>query len=147
MNASCSGKGLCGKCKRVVESGELDREPTALLRDAETQKRYVLACQSRLRGDAVVRIPPEAIERRLKVAGMGREATSRLKGRVGRIGPLLREIPLELPPPPTIEDAVSDLDRLNRALKRHGGDIENLHVELTVMRQLAEVVREGRWKV
>ncbi len=146
VNASCSGKGLCGKCKRVVESGELDREPTALLRDAETQKRCVPACQSRLRGDAVVRIPPEAIERKLKVAGMGREATSRLKGRVCRIDPLLREIPLELPPP-TIEDAVSDLDRINRALKQHGGDSEKLHVGLTVMRQLAEAVREGHWKV
>ena len=109
LNASCNGKGLCGKCKLVVESGKLDSEPTTLLSDAEKQKRYVLACQSRLRGDAVVRIPPEAIERKLKVAGMGREATERLRGLVSKIEPMLREIPLELLPP-TIEDAVSDLE-------------------------------------
>lgn len=146
VNASCSGKGLCGKCKLVVESGDLDTEPTALLSDAEKQKRYVLACQSRLRGDVVVRIPPEAIERKLNVAGMGRDATERLKGWVGRIDPMLREIPLELSPP-TIEDAVSDLDRLHRALKQHGCDIEKLTVGLAVMRQLAEVMRQGHWKV
>ena len=61
------------------------------------------------RGDAVVRIPPEAIERKLKVAGMGRDATERLRGLVPQIEPMLREIPLELSPP-TIEDAVSDLE-------------------------------------
>ncbi len=57
----------------------------------------------------MVRIPPEAIERKLKAAGMGREATERLKGLVTEIEPMLREIPLELLPP-TIEDAVSDLE-------------------------------------
>lgn len=146
LNASCNGKGLCGKCKLVVESGKLDSEPTTLLSDAEKQKRYVLACQSRLRGDAVVRIPPEAIERKLKVAGMGREATERLRGLVSKIDPMLQEIPLELLPP-TIEDAVSDLDRLNRGLKQQGCDIEKLNVGLAVMRQLAEAMREGHWKV
>lgn len=146
LNASCNGKGLCGKCKLVVESGQIESESTALLSDAEKQKRYVLACQSRLHGDAVVRIPAEAIERKLKVAGMGRDATERLQGLVAQIDPMLREIPLELSPP-TIEDAVSDVDRLNRGLKQRGCDIEKLYVGLAVMRQLAAVMREGQWKV
>lgn len=146
LNASCNGKGLCGKCKLVVESGKIESEPTTLLSDAEKQKRYVLACQSRLLSDAVVGIPPEAIERKLKVAGMGRDATERLKGLVTEIEPMLREIPLELVPP-TTEDAVSDLDRLNRGLKQQGCDIEKLNVGLAVMRQLADAMRENHWKV
>ncbi len=146
LNASCNGKGLCGKCKLVVESGKIESEPTTLLRDAEKQKRYVLACQSRLLSDAVVGIPPEAIERKLKVAGMGCDATERLKGLVTQIEPMLREIPLELVPP-TTEDAVSDLDRLNRGLKQQGCDIEKLNVGLAVMRQLADAMRENHWKV
>ena len=48
--------------------------------------------------------------------------------------------------PPTIEDAVSDLDRLNRGLKQQGCDIEKLNVGLTVMRQLAAVMRENQRK-
>jgi uncharacterized 2Fe-2S/4Fe-4S cluster protein (DUF4445 family) len=146
LNASCNGKGLCGKCKLVVVSGAIEAEPSALLRDTETRKGYVLACRSRVQGDALVRIPPEVLERTLKVAGMGRQATERLQGLVTEIEPMLSEIPLELLPP-TAEDTVSDLDRLNRGLKRQGCDIEKLNVGLAVMRQLAAVMREGRWKV
>jgi len=146
LNASCNGKGLCGKCKLVVASGNIETEPSALLSDDEIRKGYVLACQSRIAGDAVVRIPEETLERKLKVAGMGREATGRLQGLVAAIEPMLREIPLELSPP-TIEDAVSDLDRLNRGLKQQDCDIEKLNVGIAVMRQLAEVMRESRWKV
>jgi uncharacterized 2Fe-2S/4Fe-4S cluster protein (DUF4445 family) len=146
LNASCNGKGLCGKCKLVVDSGKIESEPTTLLSDAEKQKRYVLACQSRVTGDAVVRIPEETLERKLKVAGMGRKATERLQGLVVGIEPMLREIPLELSPP-TLEDAVSDLDRLNRGLKKEGCDVERLGVSLAVMRQLAAVMRENRWQV
>jgi uncharacterized 2Fe-2S/4Fe-4S cluster protein (DUF4445 family) len=146
LNASCSGKGLCGKCKLVVVSGNIETEPSALLSEDEVRKGYVLACQSRVTSDAVVRIPEETLERKLKVAGMGREATGRLQGLVAAIEPMLREIPLELSPP-TIEDAVSDLDRLNRGLKRQDCDIEKLNVGIAVMRQLAEVMRESRWKV
>jgi ferredoxin len=120
LNASCNGKGLCGKCKLVVESGEIESEPTALLSDAEKQRRYVLACQSRLRGDALVRIPAAAIERKLKVAGMGRDATERLQGLVAQIDPMLREIPLELSPP-AIEDAVSDHQQPGRRGARQRG--------------------------
>ena len=146
LNASCNGKGLCGKCKLVVVSGHIETEPSALLSEDETRKGYVLACQSRVIGDAVARIPIETLERKLKVAGMGREATERLQGLVPAIEPMLREIALELSPP-TIEDAVSDLDRLNRGLKQKDCDIEKLNVGIAVMRQLAEVMRESRWKV
>jgi uncharacterized 2Fe-2S/4Fe-4S cluster protein (DUF4445 family) len=146
LNASCSGKGLCGKCRLIVASGNVETEPSALLSEDEIRKDYVLACQSRVIGDAVVRIPEEALERKLNVAGMGREATERLRGLVTAIEPMLREIPLELSPP-TIEDAVSDLDRLNRGLKQQDCDIEKLNVGIAVMRQLAEVMRESRWKV
>jgi uncharacterized 2Fe-2S/4Fe-4S cluster protein (DUF4445 family) len=146
LNASCNGKGLCGKCQLVVASGNIETEPSALLSEDDVRKGYVLACQSRVTGDAVVRIPEETLERKLKVAGMGREATGRLQGLVAAIEPMLREIPLELSPP-TIEDAVSDLDRLNRGLKRQDCDIEKLNVGIAVMRQLAEVMRESRWKV
>lgn len=134
------------KCKLVAESGKIESEPTTLLSDAEKEKHDVLACQSRLGGDAVVRIPVEVIERKLKISGMGREATGHLKGLVTMTEPMLRKIPLELSLP-TIEDAASDLDRLNRGLKQQDCDIDKLNVGIAVMRQLAEVMREGRWRV
>ena len=59
---------------------------------------------------------------------------------------MLKEITLELTPP-TLEDSVSDLGRLNRGLKQNGCDIERLNVGIKVLRQLADVVREDNWTV
>ncbi len=146
VNASCSGKGSCGKCKLVVTSGEVGTQPTPLLTDGEKAKGYVLACQSKITGDVSVQIPEETLARKLKIAGMGKAVTDRLKGLVTDIDPMLQEIPLTLEPP-TLDDSVSDLDRLNRGLKKQGCDVDRLNVGIKVMRQLAEVVRRDNWNI
>lgn len=146
INASCNGKGACGKCKLMVTAGRTENPSTPLLSDTEKEKGYILACQSKVVEDVTVEIPPEIQERKLKVAGMGKEATERLKGLVKEIDPILKEIPLELSPP-TIDDSVSDLDRLNRGLKKTGCDVTRLNVGLKVVRQLAEAVRREDWKL
>lgn len=100
VNASCNGKGSCGKCKLVLVSESVTSTPTPLLSDSEKEKGYVLACQDRIAGDVSVQIPAEAIERKLKIAGMGQAVTERLKGLVTEIDPMLKQIPLTLTPPP-----------------------------------------------
>jgi uncharacterized 2Fe-2S/4Fe-4S cluster protein (DUF4445 family) len=146
INASCNGKGACGKCKLVVTDGRTEHPPTPLLSATEKKKGYILACQSTVVEDVGVAIPPEVLERKLKVAGMGQAATERFKGVVEQIDPMLKEIALELSPP-TIDDAVSDLDRLNRGLKREGCDIARLNVGIKVMRQLSKSIRREDWKL
>lgn len=146
LNASCNGKGSCGKCKLVLVSGNVEAQPTPLLTDGEKEKGYLLACQSRLTGDVTVKIPEEVIERKLKIAGMGQAVTERLKGLVTDIDPMLKEIPLTLEPP-TLQDSVSDLDRLNRGLKKAGCELNRLNVGIKVMRQLAEAVRQDNWNI
>ena len=146
LNASCNGKGACGKCKLVVADGSVNAPPTPLLSDGEKAKGYVLACQSRVTGDVSVSIPEEAIERKLKIAGMGKTVTEQLKGLITEIDPMLKTIPLTLAPP-TLTDSVSDLDRLNRGLKKEGCDVARLNVGLKVMRQLAEAARRDNWNI
>ncbi len=146
LNASCNGKGFCGKCRLVAVSGSVETLPTPLLTDREKEKGYLLACQSRVTGDATVQIPPEVIERKLKIAGMGREITERVQGLVAEFDPMLKQVSLTLTPP-TLEDSVSDLDRLNRGLKMTGCDIAKLNVGIKVMRQLAEAVRKDNWNM
>lgn len=146
LNASCNGKGSCGKCKLVLESGEIRTVPSSLLSEKEKGKNYILACQSTVHGDVSVRIPEETLEKKLKVAGMGEAVTEQMKGLVTEITPMLMEILLELAPP-TLDDSVSDLDRLNRGLKRAGLDVERISVSIEVMRDLANVMREENWKV
>jgi len=147
LNASCNGKGSCGKCKLILEAGNIKTVPTSLLSEREKGKNYVLACQSTIHGDVTAKIPEETLEKKLKVAGMGKDATDRMKGLVKEISPMLLEIPLELMPP-TLDDSVSDLDRLTRGLKRSGCcDVEMLSAGLGVMRELATVMRDDNWNV
>ena len=146
INASCNGKGACGKCKLILESGSVEPDPTPLLTDQEKKNNYLLACRTKLQGDVAVSIPPEAVERKLKVAGLGEELSVQFKGLVSRIEPMLQEISLELSPP-TLEDSVSDLDRLNRGLKKAGYDVDRLNVGLKVMRELSNTMRDDSWKV
>ncbi|MFH0784937.1 MAG: ASKHA domain-containing protein, partial [Pseudomonadota bacterium] len=146
LNASCNGKGACGKCRLVAVSGGVEVLPTPFLTDREKEKGYMLACQSRVIGDATVQIPPEVVERKMKIAGMGREISGRVKGLVTEIDPMLKQISLTLSAP-TLEDSVSDLDRLHRGLKKSGCDITKLNVGIKVMRQLAEVIRKDNWNI
>ncbi|MFZ5569681.1 MAG: ASKHA domain-containing protein [Thermodesulfobacteriota bacterium] len=146
LNASCNGKGVCGKCKLVLVSGAVEAAATPLLSDAEKAKGYVLACQAAVRNDITVRIPEETIERNLQVAGMGQAATDRLKGLVSQISPMSRNFRLELNPP-TLDDPVSDLDRLKRGLSQKGCDAARTTMGLKVMRELAAAMRSNNFKV
>jgi uncharacterized 2Fe-2S/4Fe-4S cluster protein (DUF4445 family) len=146
INASCNGKGACGKCKLIVESGKVESLPTSLLSENEKEKGYVLACQSTVKENIVARIPEETIEKKLKSAGMGEAATKKLAGLVDTIEPVVSKIPLQLDMP-TMDDTVSDLDRLKRSLKKSGCDISRMSTNIRVMRQLTESVRDDHWKV
>ncbi|MBU8849283.1 MAG: DUF4445 domain-containing protein, partial [Desulfobacterales bacterium] len=146
INASCNGKGSCGKCKLAIQSGKVDSEKTLLLSDKEKARGYVLACQSKIYEDIIVKIPEETIEKKLKAAGMGETATKKLSGLVEKTEPIVEKIPFQLDSP-TLEDTVSDLDRLKRQLKKLGYDTSKMNINIRVMRQLTESVRNDNWKV
>jgi uncharacterized 2Fe-2S/4Fe-4S cluster protein (DUF4445 family) len=146
LNASCNGRGACGKCKLIVERGTVNTQTTTLLTEREKAANYVLACQSTVTEDITVRIPPEAVARKLKVAGMGEEVTSKLLGRVAEIDPMVVEVPLELAVP-SLDDPVSDLDRLYRGLRKAKVETHRMSVGLKVMRELAAAMRDENWMV
>ena len=146
INASCNGKGSCGKCKLVIQSGKIDSEKTLLLSDKEKEKGYVLACQSKVFENIIIKIPEETIEKKLKAAGMGEAATKKLSGLVEKIEPIVEKVPLQLDLP-SMEDTVSDFDRLKRQLKKFGYDTSKMSSNIRVMRQLTESVRNDEWKV
>jgi len=146
LNASCNGKGVCGKCKLILEAGNVNQTSTPLLSDDEKSKNYVLACMSTIQSDIQVRIPEQTLEKKMKIAGMGKEASKRLRGLIQEINPMLKRIPVELCEP-TIDDPISDLDRLYRGLRKNGADTGCLHTGLKVMRELSAAVRDQNWHV
>lgn len=140
INASCNGKGSCGKCRLIVESGHTKTVPNSFLSEKEIERGYVLACQAVVTENISVKIPEETIEKKLKAAGMGKAATERLAGLVEKIEPIVEKVELQLDLP-TLDDTVSDLDRLKRALKKLGYEILKMSTNIRVMRQLAEALR------
>ena len=75
INASCGGEGVCGKCRILLEEGELESLRSGLLSDEEWNLGYRQACQSRVLSDVVVRIPPESL--------LDRNTLTRRRGGIG----------------------------------------------------------------
>lgn len=144
--ASCGGKGVCGKCKVRVIEGDPGFEVSGKLTASEKKGGLVLACTSRPRGDIIIEIPESS---RLvvgdKIAAAKAEDLQDLLASFGaRIEPTLKTVKLELPPP-TLNDNISDLERLRRAL----GDAGLGHIRFShgFTRSMAGALREPGWNV
>jgi len=59
IHAFCGGDGVCGKCKVVVEAGQVAAAKAMQLRPEEEAQGIRLACQSKVMEDITVRIPEE----------------------------------------------------------------------------------------
>ena len=152
INASCGGEGVCGKCKILLESGEVDTFRGSLLTEEEWDLGYRQACQTRVVGDVMVRIPPESL--------LDRRTLTRRRGGVGlRPSPIniaaLKEQGLYNPAfkkrfvqltPPSLADNVNDLARLEDGLARQHA-VEGLTLDFYLLKKLARVMREQEFQV
>ncbi|MBI5082963.1 MAG: DUF4445 domain-containing protein [Chloroflexi bacterium] len=140
----CGGQGRCGRCAVIVESGNIRRRSTIRLSASDLEAGYALACQAVIEGDAAILIPEqEAVERRLVT-----DKTARKVEVPFAYDPIrdqtIRAFDLALDPP-TLEDSIDDLSRLERALAAQ--DISNLEVPLPLLRQLGSKLRAAEWNV
>ncbi|MBA7608943.1 Na(+)-translocating NADH-quinone reductase subunit F [subsurface metagenome] len=63
VESLCGGKGNCGKCKVILESGDIQKvskTPDKFLSQAELDQGYYLACMVRVQGDCTFTIPTES---------------------------------------------------------------------------------------
>ncbi|MEJ2095732.1 MAG: 2Fe-2S iron-sulfur cluster binding domain-containing protein, partial [Deltaproteobacteria bacterium] len=79
INASCGGEGVCGKCRIIVESGEIDGGFSDRLPKEDAEKGYRLACRSRVKGNLVVRVP---VESSLDADALNLQSTPRRTARI-----------------------------------------------------------------
>ena len=149
VNASCGGAGVCGKCRVILEEGELESPRTDKLSEADYAKGYRLACQSLIRGDVKIRVPVEsqmdgkALDRVRPGANAAREAkevgVERLKEEGLFRPPFVKRLVKMNPPEPG--DNVSDLTRLINALRKEYG-LHNLSIDYKVVKELPHLLRE-----
>jgi uncharacterized 2Fe-2S/4Fe-4S cluster protein (DUF4445 family) len=153
IHAFCGGEGVCGKCKIKIEQGTVAAGQTGKLKKAEFDRGMRLACKSVIETDLVVRVP-EAISadgRALKRKPKTTRAISArsLETLIGtwQVDPPVEKRFLKLKLP-TLEDNVSDFQRLLRAIKRSCHDCKEPsydHPELLL--ELPFLLREANWEV
>ncbi|MBM4146537.1 MAG: DUF4445 domain-containing protein [Nitrospira sp.] len=144
--ASCGGKGICGKCRIKILEGKYRTESTGKLAPSDIQSGITLACRTFPDGDMVIDIPKES---RLVVGDVIEISRSKdlfglFQSMDGVISPLIKWITLDIPPP-TIDNNVSDLERLKKALEEKG--LHGMRFSLGFVSSLAHSLRDAGWKI
>ncbi|NNG08226.1 MAG: DUF4445 domain-containing protein [Desulfobacteraceae bacterium] len=157
INNLCGGEGVCGECRVQVLKGEAeaDENISAFFSLQELDEGFVLACQTKINGDLEVEIPPESrIEEEQIITGEREEGTGRGSEAVPKkpaelatspFKPLVRKIYLELPPP-TLEDNITDIERISRELRRKLG-WHSYEISFNCLQHLSDNLRDHDWKV
>ncbi|BCL63189.1 ferredoxin [Desulfomarina profundi] len=153
IHAFCGGDGVCGKCKVQLLEGELEAGNSAALTGEEINQSIHLACISSIVSDSTIQIPEivqsdgRALKSKPKTTrSLSAESLEILVGE-WQIAPPVRKLFLKLPPP-TLDDNISDMQRLFREIKKHLPDNPEPdydHPEL--IRELPFILREADWEV
>jgi uncharacterized 2Fe-2S/4Fe-4S cluster protein (DUF4445 family) len=134
IDSTCGGHGTCKKCKVKVLQGEApisSVDPRAFSTE-ELRNGWRLACRAATHEDLTIEVPPLQTRPKAALAGVGRHVILR---------PAVQKRYVELVEP-TLEDQVSDLERLLAAMD----DVEP-RVPLDVVRELGPTLRRSNWKV
>ncbi len=153
----CGGQGVCGKCRVKINKGKVKLSSRVIgkLSKKQLEEGYTLACQSELQNsDVEVWIPPESrTDEQIQISDYivsFEEPTYAHKGPLlpaaPANAPLCRKFYLELPPP-TIDDSLSDLDRIYRELRKKLPDFNNFQAHFSCLWGLATLLRRSKWKV
>lgn len=153
INASCGGEGVCGKCRVIIEQGDVDGGITERLSREECAAGYRQACLSNVKSDIVVRIP---VESDIDVSVLNMQSTPRRATRVmeidfeqlrqnGRFLPPVEKRYIKLPEP-SAKDNLPDVTRLVNYLKLNFNE-RRLVVDLPVIRKIPGVFRKNNFKI
>lgn len=137
----CGGKGICGKCKIKLVSGEVSSHTEVerrFLKKEEIIQGFRLACQTQVLSDAQVYLPLESIS-------YPQELTFKAKEDEIVFDPVIKEILLTLSTSPN-SDMVSDWEMVKRELKGFYSQHVKT-VDLNALRNLPFLLRENLGKI
>lgn len=132
----CAGAGKCGKCLVEITPAAPppDRFDRLHLSPGELARGLRLACRTRVDRDMTVRIGAGLREERGRILDTGEE-------RAYDLAPAITKTYLELPEP-SLDDQVSDHDRITRAL-----GMETIPADVGLLRELPSILRGASWRV
>jgi uncharacterized 2Fe-2S/4Fe-4S cluster protein (DUF4445 family) len=153
INASCGGEGVCGKCRVLIEQGEIEDGLSEYLSDEDKGKGYRLACRSKVKSDLVVRVPIESevdtsrVNFRTSARQTAKEthfSVEQLKEE-GLFIPPVEKIYLQLEKP-SASNNMPDVVRIIEKL-RLDHDEHRLVTGLCLLRKIPDTLREGDFNV
>ena len=155
INASCGGEGYCGKCRVIIEKGEVKEKLLVKLSDEERRQGYTLACCTTIESDLDVRVPIESQLGDKKV--LERRPPIPLKGYTLSAKDWAARLPQwELNPPttkfhlildnPTLEDNLSDSERIKRGLSKITG-MKDVVIDYPMLSALPGLIRASSFDV
>ncbi len=157
INNLCGGEGVCGECRVRVVRGEAKQEDgaTAFFSQEELDQGFVLACQTEVHDDLQVEIPAESmLEEEQIMTGETRDGVTQGENVVVHedgdltlypLKPLARKIFLDLPEP-SLEDNITDVERVSRELRRRIG-WHSYEITLPCLRNLSDLLRGNQWRI
>jgi uncharacterized 2Fe-2S/4Fe-4S cluster protein (DUF4445 family) len=155
INASCGGAGSCGKCRVLIDEGEVEREPNPKLSEEDIARGYAMACQTKVMSDLKVTVPlesrigdkriferkePEPVEGHLLSAADWEERLP-----AWELNPSTRKVHLVLEEP-TLDDNTSDAERVKRGLSVEAG-LKDVTIDYTVLQRLPNMIRQSDWDI
>ncbi|MCK4292260.1 MAG: DUF4445 domain-containing protein, partial [Planctomycetes bacterium] len=150
LTSICGGDGYCGKCKVIIDRGQFQSRPTALLTQDEIRENVVLACQTKVLSDMTITVPKShTLETSQILMDSDAHRFSELPGEV-RAGlfefdPLVRKIYVEMSPP-TVHNYTADHERLYLAI-RGQIDAPIMQTGFRILQKLPKVLQNSEYKV
>ena len=154
INATCGGQGVCGKCRVMIEAGEVDSEKTEKISQEEYEQGWRQACKTFVLSDCTVQVPLESRGLRRVMAqklDMGKaerkiadlETIPLAEG--WQFDPMAIKVPLRLTAP-TLQDNVSDLSRFSAGLRQQH-HIEDISADIQCLKIMPNILRTSDWFV
>jgi len=135
VDASCGGRGTCGKCKVKILKGDLSKpsiSETRFLSNKELDNGYRLACMVPVTGNIDVLVNDINAHSRI---------LTEHKGFSGKVNPIIKKKYLVLPEP-SLEDQRSDLSRIIESIP-----VNNLLVSLSLRQKIPTLLRNTGYSI
>jgi len=142
ITSICGGKGTCGKCRVLIEPNSpvnpLTVNEKELFSDEDIETGMRLACLTKAAGNLTVKIPEisRTGKQRLQIEGIETPV---------EVDPNVKKYFIELKSP-SLEDTVSDLDRLKQALETKD-HLTDLKINYDLLKILGTKIRECNWQI
>ncbi len=150
LSSICGGDGYCGKCKIIIDAGQFQSKPTALLTPDEVRENIVLACQTKVLSDMTITVPKSHTLETSQIlmdtdAHRFSDLPSEVREGIFEFDPLVRKIYVEMSPP-TVHDHTADHERLYLAI-REQIEAPIMQTGFSLLQKLSGLLQSSDYKV